>query len=176
MVMCCQYAEDARRIKDVLGQRLNKYQLALNEEKTKLVDFSKRKSSQGIPQGSFEFLGFRFYLGKSRQGRTIPKLKTSSKRFCSKLKRVREWIKKVRNRSPLGTIWKVTCTKLRGHVQYYGVSFNSKRVSDFIYEATRIIFKWLNRRSQRKSFDWYKFSLFKQRYPLPKVIIVHKLF
>ncbi len=176
IVICCRYEEDAKRIRNVLGKRLSKYHLALNEEKTKMVNFSKSKCRKGIKQASFEFLGFRFYLGKSRKGITIPKLKTSGKRFRSKLKRVKEWARQIRNRKPLGEIWKTLCAKLRGHVQYYGVSHNFKRVAQFIYEARKIMFKWLNRRSQRKSFNGNKFNLFTRKHPLPEAKIVHKLF
>ena len=176
LVICCRYEEDAQRIKRVLGKRLAKYKLELNEEKTSMVNFSKSNFRRGIKQGSFEFLGFRFYLGKTLKGGTIPKIKTSGKRFRSKLNNVTAWAKKVRNRIPLGEIWKTFCAKLRGHVQYYGVSFNFKMVSKFLYEAKKIIFKWLNRRSQRKSFDWDKFSLFVKKHPLPRAKIVHRLF
>ncbi len=176
LVICCQYEDDARRIKNVLGKRLAKYKLELNEEKTSMVSFSKSNRRRGIKQGSFEFLGFRFYLGKSLKGGIIPKVKTSGKRFRSKLNNVTAWAKKVRNRIPLGEIWRTFCAKLRGHVQYYGVSFNFKMVSKFLHEAKMIIFKWLNRRSQRKSFDWNKFDLFVKRHPLPSAKIVHRLF
>jgi group II intron reverse transcriptase/maturase len=176
LVICCRYEEDAQRIKRVLGKRLAKYKLELNEEKTSMVSFSKRKCQRGIKQGSFEFLGFRFYLGKALRGTIIPKVKTSGKRYRSKLNNVTAWAKKVRNRVPLGEIWKTFCAKLRGHVQYYSVSFNLKMVRKFLREATKIMFKWLNRRSQRKSFDWNKFDLFIKKHPLPNAKIVHPLF
>jgi RNA-directed DNA polymerase len=176
LVICCRHEEDAKRIKNVLGKRLAKYKLELNEEKTSMVSFSKSKCRRGIKQGSFEFLGFRFYLGKTLKGATLPKVKTSGKRFRSKLNNVTAWAKKVRNRIPLGEIWKTFCAKLTGHVQYYGVSFNIKMVRKFLREATKIMFKWLNRRSQRKSFDWNKFDLFIKKHPLPNAKIVHRLF
>ncbi len=176
IVICCRYEEDAKRIKSVLGKRLNKYHLTLNEEKTKMISFSRLKQKKGIKQETFEFLGFRFYLGKSRKGAVIPKFKTSGKRFRSKLNRVKEWAKDIRSRKPLREIWKTFCAKLRGHVQYYGVSFNIKMVARFLHEAKRIVFKWLNRRSQRKSFDWEKFELFTAKYPLPQAKVVHRLF
>jgi group II intron reverse transcriptase/maturase len=176
LVICCRYEEDAIRIKRVLGKRLAKYKLELNEEKTSMVNFSKINYRRDIKQGSFEFLGFRFYLGKTLKGGTIPKVKTSGKRFRSKLNNVKIWAKQIRNRIPLGKIWKIFCAKLRGHVQYYGVSFNCKMVAKFLDEAKKIIFKWLNRRSQRKSFDWNRFSLFVNKHPLPRAKIVHRLF
>lgn len=176
LVICCRYEEDAVRVRKALGKRLEKYELKLNEEKTKMVNFSKRKTQQGIKQEVFDFLGFTFYLGRSMQGRTIPKLKTCGKRYRSKLNKVKDWAQKIRNQESLGTIWKTFCSKLRGHVQYYGVSFNSKAVANFLREAEKILFKWLNRRSQRKSFDWNKFKLFQKKHPLPEAKVIHKLF
>jgi len=176
LVICFRYEEDAVRVKKALGKRLEKYKLKLNEEKTKMVKFSKRKSRQGIKQESFDFLGFTFYLGRSLKGAIIPKVKTCGKRYRSKLNKVKEWAQQIRNKAKLSVIWGKFCSKLRGHVQYYGVSFNSRAVGNFIREAERILFKWLNRRSQRKSFDWGKFNLFKKKHPLPDIKVRHKLF
>ena len=176
LIVCCRYEKDAVRVKEALGKRLAKYKLSLNEDKTKTVLFSKRKRQQGVKQGTFDFLGLTFYLGKSQRGQYIPKVKTSSKRACSKLNKVTEWIKKIRNRKTLKEIWGTFCAKLRGHVGYYGISFNSRHVEKFLTIATRIVFRWLNRRSQRKSFTWDKFRLFIKRNPLPKAVIHHRLF
>ena len=176
LVICCRYEKDALRVRKVLGKRLEQYKLKLNEEKTKIVHFSKRKTRWGIKQETFDFLGFTFYLGRSLKGGIIPKLKTCGKRYRSKLNKVKDWAHKIRNQEKLGTIWKIFCSKLRGHVQYYGVSFNSKAVGKVLREATSILFKWLNRRSQRKSFDWDKFRLFQKKHPLPEAKVRHKLF
>lgn len=175
-IICCQYEKDARRIKDALGKRLEKFKLQLNEDKTKLVSFDKVAMTQGIEQGTFDFLGFTFYLGKSKTGRIIPKLKTRSKTLRSKLEKVALWFKEIKDKKPLKVIWKTFCAKIRGHIQYYGVSHNFDGIEKFFQEVKRIAYKWLNRRSQRKSFNWEKFSLFIERNPLPEVRIVHKLF
>jgi len=76
----------------------------------------------------------------------------------------------------LKTIWSIFCNKIRGHIQYYGVSFNSRFVRNFQYQAIGLMFKWLNRRSQRKSFNWEKFNLFLKAFPPPKVKVCHGLF
>ena len=175
-IICCQYEKDARRIKDTLGKRLEKFKLQLNEDKTKLVSFDKVAMAQGIEQGTFDFLGFTFYLGKSKTGRLIPKLKTRSKTLRSKLKKVTLWFKEIKDKKPLKIIWKTFCAKIRGHIQYYGISHNFDEIEKFFREAKRIAYKWLNRRSQRKSFNWEKFSLFIDENPLPEVRIVHRLF
>ena len=73
-------------------------------------------------------------------------------------------------------IWKQFNMKLRGHFQYYGVSFNTESLNSFHDESEKIIFKWLNRRSQKRSFDWDKFKLFENRFPLIEVKIYHRFF
>jgi len=175
-IICCQYDGDAKRIKEALVKRLGKYKLKLNEEKTKQIPFDKRLVAQGMEQGTFDFLGFTFYWGKARSGKVIPKLKTKAKTMKAKLNKVKEWIKEIKDRKPLGQIWKTFVAKLRGHINYYGVSHNAENVSKFVHEAKRIIFKWLNRRSQRKSFTWEKFAKYIEAHPLPTVKIIHRLF
>lgn len=159
-VICCQFKEDAARIRSALSNRLEKYKLKLNEEKTSSVSFSRRGYEQGKAQGVFHFLGFTFYWGKTRKGHPIPRVITHGKRMRSKLKNVNEWARLVRNKYRLTYVWNLFCAKLEGHIRYFGVSFNCKRVDTFVRKAVQILFKWLNRRSQRKSFDWEKFELF----------------
>ena len=175
-VICCRYHRDAERIKVALIKRLAKFDLRLNEDKTKLVSFSKMKRRKGIKQGAFDFLGFTFYLGRSRKGNVIPKIKTSGKRLRSKLKKVNQWARKVRNMARLPDIWKIFCAKLAGHIRYFGMSFNARHVEKFLYQATRIMFKWLNRRSQRRAFNWDQFGRFMRLFPLPRVKIYHSLY
>jgi len=116
----------------------------MNEEKTKLVPFSK--------------------------------MKTSGKKFRAKLKNVKTWCKAVRNRIKLGEIWRIFLAKIRGHIQYYGISHNTDKVDEFIDRATRILYKWLNRRSQKRSFDWDKFNKFMNKRSLPKARVMHSFF
>jgi RNA-directed DNA polymerase len=175
-IICCQYKKDADRIKRALAKRLAKYKLKLNEEKTKLVSFSKRDYARGIKQETFDFLGFTFYLEKSRKGITIPKTKTSRKRVRDKLRRVKEWICKVRSQYRLMQIWKAFCIKLKGHIEYYGVSFNISGVREFLNKAIEILFKWLNQRSQKKSMDWEDFRLFLKKHPTPRARVVYVLY
>ena len=175
-VICCRYQKDAERIKVALIKRLAKFKLKLNEDKTHLVSFSKVEVRKGHKQGAFDFLGFTFYLGRSRKGNVIPKVKTSGKRLRSKLKKVNLWARHIRNRVKLPVIWKTFCAKLAGHIRYFGVTFNARHMDKFLYQATRILFKWLNRRSQRKSFNWDQFGRFLRRFPVPRVRIYHSLY
>ena len=176
VVICCQFEHDARRISKALKSRLEKFNLQLNVEKTKLVSFSKWAYYSDNKPGVFDFLGFTFYWGRSRKGRLIPKVKTSGKRFRSKLKNVNEWGRKVRNKYPQAIIWKIFRQKLDGHIRYYGVSHNIKAVNNFRDKARKILFKHLNRRSQRRSCNWEKFERYENLFPLPKARICHALF
>ncbi len=176
IVICCRYSRDAERIKTALGKRLEKFKLKMNEEKTKLVTFSKQEQTKGVRQETFDFLGFTFYLGKSRTGRIIPKLKTKGKSLRAKLKKVTTWAREIRNEYTLSEIMKKAAVKLRGHIQYYGVSFNFAYVSIFVRQVERILFKWLNRRSQRKSFTWEQFQMYLDKIRFPKARICHVLF
>jgi RNA-directed DNA polymerase len=175
IVMCCQYNKDAERIKEAMSKRLAKYGLKMNEGKTKLVKFSKRKQRTEA-QETFDFLGFTFYIGKSRKGYYLVKLKTNGKRYRSKLKKVNEWSRSIRNKKPLKQIMKTAAAKMRGHIQYYGVSHNFVSVNNFIKATVEILFRWLNRRSQRKSFIWGQFQKLLDRIDFPKAKIHHKLF
>ncbi|NRA68978.1 MAG: group II intron reverse transcriptase/maturase [Pseudobacteriovorax sp.] len=175
LVICCENPRDAERIKTALENRLDRFELTINKEKTKLVPFSRFQKRQGKPQGTFDFLGFTFYIGKSRKGRYVTKVKTSGKKLNSKLKRVSDWAKRVCNVFKLKQIWPAFIAKLRGHINYYGVSFNLECVKSFIYRANRILFKWLNRRSQRRSYSWAKYLKYMETFPLPEPKVVHSL-
>ena len=136
----------------------------------------KRETREGKRQGTFSFLGFTFYLGRNQRGTVISKLKTDRKRFSKKLREIKEWAKSERHNARMRELWQILQAKLRGHVQYYGVSHNSQSLSKFIDEATRIFYKWMNRRSQKRSFTWDKFELFMKRYPRVRPVIRHRLF
>ena len=148
----------------------------MNEEKTKFVKFSKRKQQQGEDQETFDFLGFTFYLGKSRRGKIVPKVKTRGKTLRAKLKKVDSWAKEIRNKFTMNYIMKKAAVKLAGHIRYYGVSHNFRSVSTFVMQVKRMLFKWLNRRSQRKSFTWDQFQLYLDRIKFPETKIYHLLF
>lgn len=117
---------------------------------------------------TFDFLGFTHYCGKSRSGKFRIKRKTSKKKFRTKVKEFNQWIKAERNKTHIEEIFKKTKQKLVGHYQYYGITDNSYMLGQFCLEVKKALFKWLNRRSQRRSFDLEKFKLYLKFNPLPK--------
>ena len=63
---------------------------------------------------------------------------------------------------------------LVGHIQYYGVSGNSRRLRAYVFQVVRRLYTWLNRRSGRRSFNWSQYHVWLQRW-LPRPRIVHAL-
>jgi RNA-directed DNA polymerase len=174
-VICCYYRSDSVKVLKALKSRLNKYGLELNAEKTKVVKFNKREFPQ-IKQGTFDYLGFTYYIRRSRIGHTHVAVKTSNSRFHSKLRRVKHWCKTYKDKYKLRVLWDTFNSKLRGHIQYYGVSLNSDKVYEFVHQATGIFFQWINRRSQRKSMTWEQFNEFRKAFPSVTVKTCHNLF
>jgi group II intron reverse transcriptase/maturase len=65
----CERASDARRIMEALPKRFAKYGLEINATKTKVVDFRRPQApTAGRPPGTFRFLGFVHYWGKTWRG------------------------------------------------------------------------------------------------------------
>lgn len=83
-----------------------------------------------------------------------------------------KWIKIERYASDMVDIMDGLSAKLLGHFNYYGVSGNMDMLKSYYSQARRIVFKWLNRRSQRKSYNWNGFNeLLKQfKIPQPRII------
>jgi len=172
IVFCFQYENEAQHFYQTLVERLAKFNLEIAADKTKIIPFGRYAEEQSQKKGkdkpeTFDFLGFTHYCGKSKEGKFRVKRKTSKKKYRGSLLKFKTWVKKSRN-MPMHDLWNKASEKLRGYYQNYGLTDNSKMISNYQYEAKRILFKWLNRRSQRKSFDWEKFRLFLNKYPLPK--------
>lgn len=171
-VFCFELEEDARSFYSQLIKRLSEFNLEIAEEKTKIISLNKRDGGNNGPGSernikSFDFLGFTHYPCLSEKGKVQIRRKTSKKKYKASLFRVKEWIKRNRHMPSRDFMMKMK-TKLAGYCRYYGVTGNRGAVSNFIDEVKRLIYKWLNRRSQRKSFNWDKFNLFLRKYPLPR--------
>jgi RNA-directed DNA polymerase len=159
-VCAFQYKSDAEKFFRVLGKRLGKFMLELAAEKTKIIPFSPFQKREA---NSFEFLGFEFRWGVSRKGRNIIKRRTSRKKLRKSLANFTCWCRKNRSK-PLWKLFRELNSKLRGYYNYYGVRGNYDSLMEFFDQAKRLLFKWLNRRSQRASFNWKEFERYWNRY------------
>ncbi|GGM20222.1 group II intron reverse transcriptase/maturase [Paraliobacillus quinghaiensis] len=174
-VCCFQYKEDANLFYDELIQRLSKFQLEIAEEKTKIISFGPFALRDANRNGkkkpsTFDFLGFTHYCGESKKGNFRVKRKSSKKKVDAKLKQHKAWLKAHRTMDIKNIMLRIH-QSLVGYYNYYCITDNYKAVKYFLYHVELLLFKWMNRRSQRKSFSWDKFRLFLQRYPLPKPTI-----
>ncbi len=164
--------DDAQRFMRVLPKRLGRFGLRLNLDKTHLIAFGKRQAWRILEAGqrcaTFDYLGFTHYWGRSRTGKVRLKRKTSKKRLRRALVEINIWLRQVRNRRKLPDLWKAMARKIRGHFNYFGVTDNSQALKQFEAIVRRLLSKWLNRRSQRRSFTWVSFLRYEARHPLPR--------
>jgi group II intron reverse transcriptase/maturase len=179
-VCMIQYQDDARHIERVLRERFAQFDLELHPEKTRVISFGRYERENAKRQDrrahTFDFLGFTHFCGQSRRGNFIVGRRTSRKKFRKKSKELNLWLKRIRNYLPTKEWWPILAAKLRGHYQYYGVSGNMPGVKRFYRLTLQLAFKWLNRRSQRRSFSWESFYAYLKHYPLPVPRIVHNLY
>ena len=175
-VLGFQKYQDATTFLRLLKVRLGKFGLKVHQDKTKLLRFGRfapmqcaEKPSRGRP-GTFDFLGFTHYLGRKSNGDVTVIRKTKRGRIITQLKRIKVELRKRLHDKPSKTgLWLKKV--IQGHINYYGVPFNSRAVGCFVYEATRLWVKSLRRRSQRHNMNWKRFSTLTKRWiPTPKTV------
>ncbi len=179
-VILVRYKDEAKEILSKVKSRFKEYGLELNEEKTRLLSFGYFEKENARKQkrrpNTFDYLGFTHYCTESRGGRFKVSRKTSSKRLSQSLAAIGKWLKNSRDLFKIRTLWGKLIPKIRGYYQYYGVSDNIQSLMKYDFEVRRLIYKWINRRSQKKSFNWEQFDKYLKRYPLPKPRIVYSFY
>ncbi|MDA2921742.1 group II intron reverse transcriptase/maturase [Patescibacteria group bacterium AH-259-L07] len=178
-IIGAQTKQEAEQILKDLKERLQKFNLKLSKER--IIEFGRYAQENSRNRGkrkpdTFDFLGLTHYCTKSRKGNFLIRAKTSHKRMRKKLKELNQWLKAIRNMVKAEEIWKILSAKLRGHYNYYGISGNSRSIQIYYYHTLRLTFKWMNRRSQKQSFNWPKFTEYLKRYPLPKPALVYNMY
>jgi group II intron reverse transcriptase/maturase len=172
---CFQYKDDATHFHQRLGDRLEGFGLQLAEDKTQCIEFGRfaREDAQkrGEKPAEFTFLGFTHYCGKTQEGYFKVKRRTSRKKLGQSLRKFTDWTKKVRPVLSKGEMIRQARTRVVGHLSYYAITDNSERCGYYVYRATRILFKWLNRKSQRKAYNWEDFPqvLAWAKWPTPSI-------
>ena len=127
----------------------------------------------GTKPGTFTFLGFTHYCSKSRNGRFRVKRKTSKKKFAKKCREVNFLLVKMRTCKLKEIIAKLNQI-LTGYYHYYGITDNTESITAFRYNIMRSLFYCLNRRSQKKSYNWVEFlNMLDNSYPLvrPRIYV-----
>ena len=160
--------EEAERFYRELQERLAKFGLEIEKSKSRLVEFGRYARERRLRRGlgkpeTFNFLGFTFYCGKTSKGKFCVITKTNSKRMGMKLKEMNKWLKENKI-LPLKVLIMKLNQKLSGHYNYYGLTYNVRSLMNFRYNTERLLHKWLNRRSQRRSYTWEQFRMMQTQY------------
>lgn len=176
---CFQYQEEAERFLKELEGRLGKFRLEIERSKTQLIKFGRFAAGNAAREGrkpeTFNFLGFTHYCGTTRKGSFKVKRKTSGKKSRAKLREVKGWLKEDRNKVKTGILLKRAKQILVGHLNYYAITDNSRMCAEFRWQMTKTLFKWLNRRSQRRSYTWERFNDVLAWLGWPEARILHSL-
>ena len=175
----CRYADDfvcafecesdAERFYRALGARMASFGLEVAEEKTNLLRFSRQDWRRS---GTFEFLGFEFRWGRGRWGKPVLKRRTARKKYRAALASFQDWCRE-HCRMPKKKLFAALNAKLRGYYNYYGIRGNSESIGDFFYQVTRMLYRQLNRRSQRRSYNWKGFAELIKAFKLARPHICH---
>lgn len=178
-VMACESKYDADRFLAELEERLAEFNLEISKEKTRSIKFGrqvwKQAQRDGVRVATFDFLGFTHYCGKSRKGWFVMGHKTSKVRLNAKLKDNSNWFRSIRNMVSLKDILKIVQAKLRGHFNYFGINGNIRCLKQYYHRMRVLLFKWINRRSQKKSMNWEQFQKYLDWNPLPEPRIYHAI-
>jgi len=174
-VIGCELEEDARRVMAVLPKRFGRFKLAIHPKKSRLVEFRNPdvRQSPKSDSGSFDYLGFTHYWAKSRRGNWVIKRRTARKRLSRAMKLLWRWCHYNRHLR-ITEQYRILCSKLRGHYQYYGIRCNMRMLEQVYLLVRRAWRRWLGRRHRSGHISVEKFkATIEKTFPLPRPRIVH---
>jgi len=168
-VIAFEKQEDALRVIEVLPKRLNKYGLSLSEEKTRLIRFERppREQRNGKGPGTFDFLEFTWHWHRTRKGGWTFACKTRRARLRRAIQAVYSWCRSHRHEK-VPEQHAALVRRIQGHMNYFGVSGNTRALTELAHHAQRAWFKWLCRRSNKTRLTWERFNSLLAAYPLPR--------
>jgi RNA-directed DNA polymerase len=167
---------DARRFWDAMRERLAEYSLSLHPDKTRLIEFGRfaaaRRARRGLGKPeTFNFLGFTFICGRSRQGRFALKRKSRGDRMRAKLKEIKEGMRRRTHQSiPEQGRW--LRQVVTGFFAYHAVPTNSRTLTAFRHNVTDLWRRSLRRRSQKDRTTWAGIKRLADDF-LPRVRVLH---
>jgi RNA-directed DNA polymerase len=157
-----QYRQEAEQVRAALGERLKAFKLRLAEEKTRCLAFGRfarhHAQARGEKPEEFTFLGFTHYWGKSKKGHFKVKRRTSRKKLGASLRAFSHWARRARHKQTKAEMLTRAKARVQGHLNYYAITDNARSCSRYGYHATRILRRWLNRKSQRKAYNWDQYN------------------
>lgn len=176
IVVGFQHETDAHRFWNAMRERLQEFSLTLHPEKTRLILFGRYAAQQraerelGKPE-TFNFLGFTFFCGKSKQGKFLLCRKSRRDRVQAKLKEVKEELRERRHQSiPEQGKW--LRQVVSGFFAYHAVPTNSHTLVAFRHYVTDLWRRTLRRRSQKDRTTWERMAQLVDAF-LPRPRILH---
>jgi group II intron reverse transcriptase/maturase len=171
-----QHEADARRFLDEMRKRLHEFALSLHPDKTRLIEFGRFAAANREQRGlgkpeTFNFLGFTFMCGKSRQGFFLLKRKTRRDRMRAKLRMVKQEMRR-RMHQPIPEQGRWLWHVVRGYFNYHAVPMNTRALAVFRAEIARSWHRVLNRRSQKANLTRARMDKLIDDW-LPKPRILH---
>ena len=176
LVVGFQRETDARAFWDAMRDRLQEFSLTLHPEKTRLIEFGRfaavGRETRGLGKPeTFNFLGFTFICGKSRQGKFLLKRKTRHDRMKAKLKEVKGELRR-RMHQPIPEQGRWLRQVVTGFFAYHAVPTNSRALQTFRNNVLDLWRRTLRRRSQKDRTTWNRMSKLADDF-LPKPRILH---
>lgn len=159
-----------------LKARLAQFGLSISEQKTHQTNLQARENTSEHYRRRMTFLGFSIYRTRSRQGSgTKTVFETDSKRLSRAKRTMKEKLKSIRHR-PLKAQSRIINAILRGHINYFGIAGNGKKLGRFRNFVRREWKHWLSHRSQHGRLSWDDFLGIEARFPLaaPKIRISYQ--
>jgi group II intron reverse transcriptase/maturase len=171
-----QHEFEARRFLDELRERLGKFALSLHPEKTRLIEFgrfaAKDRKARGLRRPeTFNFLGFTFICGKTREGKFQLQRMTRRDRMRAKLRDIKEKLRRCMHQSiPEQGKW--LGRVMRGYFNYHAVRTNGRAIAVFRHHVVDLWQRTLWRRSQKDRMTWERITKLANDF-LPKPTIRH---
>jgi group II intron reverse transcriptase/maturase len=176
LIVGFEHETEARRFQDAMRERLQEFALSLHPDKTRLIEFgrfaaaNRKRCGLGKPE-TFNFLGFTFICGKSRQGKFQIKRKSRRDRMRAKLQAIKQELRRRMHQSiPQQGIW--LRQVVTGYFNYHAVPTNGRALATFRFHVIDLWRRTLRRRSQTDWTTWEKAARLAHDF-LPKPRILH---
>ena len=171
-----EHEEEARRFLDALKARFEEFALALHPDKTRLIAFGRfaaeRRKERGLGKPeTFNFLGFTFICGKSRDGKFLVKRKSRRDRVRAKLREIKEELRRCMH-ADIADHGKWLKQVVTGFFNYHAVPTNNRAIAAFRHHVIGIWRRTLKRRSQKDRTTWKRMTKLADEW-LPKPRILH---
>ena len=171
-----EHEADARHFWDAMRARLEKFELALHPDKTRLLEFGRnaavRRKRQGLGRPeTFTFLGFIFICGRSRRGAFQLQRKSRGDRMRAKLRQIKDDLRR-RWHEPIPDQGKWLKQVVQGYFAYHAVPTNFRALSAFRHHVEGLWMRALRRRSQKDRTSWARLARIADSW-LPRPRILH---